>query len=142
MRASSLLLLAALAAVPAGSPFHPAPVVAQQGRDSVPCPGHVNLVRISNIPPGMMDKFMQAVQAQKAWYKGHGMSDQIEVMRVLVQDPATKAWKYSDTQAITTHIQSGPGQPKHDAAWDAFVAKFAASSKIEKTYVTCTGAGM
>jgi len=138
MRLSRLVFLAALCAIPAGSVFHAAPVHAQA--PSMPCSGKINLIRVSSIQPGMMEKFLQAVEAQKAWYSKRGLPDEIAVMRVMEQDPATKAWKMSDTQAITTHIETSSKMPAHDAEWDAFVAMFSASSKIEKAYVACTAA--
>ena len=115
------------------------PALAQQApavRAPMPCSGSV---RLSEVKPGMMDKFLKAVAAQQAWYKNAGMPDQIGLMRILVQDPATKAYSVSDSQAITTHIipaSSGKG-PTHDAAWDAFVAMFSDSSSIKTTYTTC-----
>ena len=87
----------------------------------------------------MMDKFIQAAAAQQAWYKNAGMPDQIGVMRIMEQDPTTKAYTTSETQAITTHIIP-PGtkqRPPSDAAWDAFVKMFSDSSTIKTQYMTC-----
>ena len=72
--------------------------------------------------------------------KAAGTPDQIGVMRILVQDPATKAYTTSETQAITTHIM--PAQrstaPRPDqAGWDAFVKMFSDSSTIKTQYMTC-----
>ncbi len=133
----SLVLLFALAAslTPALAPSH---VLAQQAAAPFPCTGNVNIVRISEIKPGMMQKFLDAVAAQAAWYKSAGTPDSIAVMRVLNRDPTTKAYTLSDTQAITTHISPADEKsPKHDAAFDAFVAMFAASSTIKTQYLTC-----
>ena len=72
----------------------------------------------------MMDQFLKAVAAQQAWYKAAGTTDKIGVMRILVQDPATKAYTASETQAITTHImptQRATGPRPDQAGWDAFV---------------------
>ncbi len=120
----------------------PTPAAAQQApapRAPLPCAGSVNIVRISDIKPGMMPKFLQAVAAQQAWYKKAGMPDQIGVMRIMDQDATTKAYMTSETQAITTHIipSSGPSIPAHDAAWDAFVAMFSDSSVIKIQYMAC-----
>jgi hypothetical protein len=61
-------------------------------------------------------------------------------MRILVQDPATKVYAASETQAITTHIMPAqrPTGPRPDqAGWDAFVKMFADSSTIKTQYMTC-----
>ena len=136
----SLFLLFALAAslTPA---LAPSPAAAQAAAAALPCTGNINIVRISDIKPGMMDKFLQAVAAQKAWYKNAGTPDQIGVMRILDRDPNTKAYTLSETQAITTHIElANSKQPTHDAGYDAFVALFSASSTIKTQYLTCMDA--
>jgi hypothetical protein len=98
------------------------------------CEGNYNVVRVSEIKPGMMDKFLQAVAAQKAWYQSKGSPDTITVERVI----DTKAGAYSTTQAITNHIQPPSSkQPAHDAGYDAFVALFSDSSTIKSSFVTC-----
>jgi hypothetical protein len=40
-------------------------------------------VSISEIKPGMMQKFLEAVAARQAWYKNAGTCDQITVMRII-----------------------------------------------------------
>jgi hypothetical protein len=87
----------------------------------------------------MLDTFLKAVAAQKAWYKNAGLPDQIGVERIMVQDPTTKAYTTSETEAITTHIIPTGGNPRpgHDAAWDAFVKLFSDSSTIKTSYLTC-----
>lgn len=128
-------------AVPLNVAFAPMPAVAQQPAGSSmssTCSGNINIVRVSEINPGKMDKFLSAVAAQQAWYKNAGTPDEISVMRVMDQNPDTKAWSLSETQAITTHIE--PSHAKslpHDAAWDAFVALFKDSSTIKTQYLTC-----
>ncbi len=104
-----------------------------------PCTGDVNIVRVSDIKPGMIQKFLDAVAAQQAWYKNAGTPDEIGVMRILEQNPDTKAWALSGTQAITTHVMPAGRDrgPAHDAGYDAFVAMFRDSSTIKETYVTC-----
>jgi hypothetical protein len=98
------------------------------------CEGNINIVRVSEIKPGMMDKFIEAVAAQKAWYKSKGAPDTIGVERIIDMKTGT----YSTTQAITTHISPPSAkQPAHDAGYDAFVALFSASSAITNSYLTC-----
>jgi hypothetical protein len=96
------------------------------------CPGKQNIVRISEIKPGMMAKFEEAVAAQAAWYKQAGSTDEI----ILLQVVDTKAHALSTTEALTEHLSTGKS-PAHDAGFDAFVALFNASSTIKSTYVTC-----
>jgi hypothetical protein len=142
MRLSRLLLALTVFSASLNPAFCPTPAAAQQApaaSSPIPCAGNVNIVRLSDIKPGMMDKFLQAAAAQKAWYKNAGLPDRIGVMRILKQDPTTKAWTTSETQAITTHISpaSGNSRPPQDAAWNAFVAMFSDSSTIKTQYMTC-----
>ncbi len=135
MRLASCLL--ALAVLSSPLILSPMPAAAQHpsARPSMPaCDGSYNIVRISDIKPGMIDKFLEAVAAQKAWYKSKGSPDTIGVERII----DTKSGTYSTTSALTTHIQpSGSKRPVHDAGFDAFVALFSASSTIKSTFFTC-----
>ena len=113
------------------------PSAAQQApaRPPMPaCDGNYNIVRVSEIKPGMMDKFLQAVAAQKTWYQSKGSPDTITVERVIDMKDRT----YSTTQAITNHISPPSSkQPPHDAGYDAFVALFSDSSTIKSSFFTC-----
>lgn len=145
MKVARLLLTLAVCTAPFAPALSPTTAVAQQpaAESPLPCSTSVNIVRVSEIKPGMMSQFMEAVEAQKAWYKNAGLPDVIDVMRVMEQDPSTKAWKISETTVITTHVMPArSGQTKHDAAWDAFVAKFGASSTIKNAYMTCMSSSM
>lgn len=142
MRVARLMLSVCLCAVSFAPAVHSVPAAGQMAAAAAApkgdCSGSINLVRVSDIKPGMMDQFLKAVADQAAWYKKAGLKDRISVMRVMEQDPATKAWKFSADKAVTTHITPADRGPlKHDADWDAFVAEFSASSTIEKSYVTC-----
>jgi hypothetical protein len=103
------------------------------------CDGNYNIARVSDIKPGMMQKFLEAVGAQKALYKKAGTPDEITVMRIMNLNPDTKVSTYSETQAITTHSRPADNSapPPHDAAYDAFVSLFKASSTIKSEYFTC-----
>jgi hypothetical protein len=110
------------------------PAAAQQPSAMPACAGAYNTVRVSEIKPEMMDTFLQAVAAQKAWYKKAGTTDQISVMRVIDRKTGT----YSTTEALTTHTQAvGTTRAPGDAGFDAFVALFNKSSTIKMQYVTC-----
>jgi hypothetical protein len=142
MRFVRLLIAASAIALPLTPAFAPTPAAAQTAPASnAPsiCTGNINIVRISEIKPGMMQKFLDAVAAQKAWYKNAGTPDEISVMRIMEQNPDTKAYTFSETQAITTHTEpaSQTKGPAHDAAWDTFVTMFKDSSTIKTQYITC-----
>jgi hypothetical protein len=110
------------------------------------CDGVLVNIRTSDIKPdSSMDKFLAAVTAQKAWYTSHGYTDdQIFVAKILVRDPDTKAYTYSDKQAMTYHFYSpaSSSSPAHDAAWDAFVKLFADSSVIKESTLSCVPKAM
>lgn len=98
------------------------------------CSGRINIVRVSEIKPGMMDTFDKAVAAQKAWYQATGTQDEITIIHVF----DTKTGEYVKTEALTTHSQVPDSpRPKHDAGYDAFVALFNSSSTIKSSYVGC-----
>jgi len=127
------ILLAALAVLQVPSCF---------GQSGPPkCDGNYAIVRVSTIKPGMMEGFMAAVAAHKAWYRSHGFSDDIIVAsRVITTDPQTKEMKYSDTQVVTYHISPASisqTPPTHDAAWDAYVKQYRDTSDIASQYLTC-----
>src|SRR5271154_4559196 len=111
MRLATCLL--AFAALTSPLILSSTPSAAQQApaRPPMPaCNGNYNIVRVSEIKPGMMDKFLQAVASQKAWYASKGSPDTISVERVIDM----KAGTYSTTQAITNHIQPpGTKGPTH-----------------------------
>ncbi|HEX9202018.1 MAG TPA: hypothetical protein VF865_20850 [Acidobacteriaceae bacterium] len=137
----SLLVLGALLAPLTWAPVS-APALAQQAPADytpLPCSGNIEVVRLSDIKPGMMLKFFEAVATQQAWYKKAGTPDQIEIKRVVERDPATKLFKISQTQAVTSHIEpaSRAKDPAHDAGYDAFVALYNESATIKVEYRTC-----
>ena len=137
MRLSRYVLALAILSASLTPAFCLAPAAAQSApaaRALLPCAGTVNIVRLSDIKPGKMDEFLKAAAAQQAWYKAAGLPDTIGVLRILDQDPATKAYATSATQAITTHTilpGGGAASAPHDAAWDAFVALFSDNSTIK-----------
>lgn len=135
MRNFGLLLTCSLfvsAAVHAQSPSVPS--------TSVICNGSYNVVRISEIKPGMMSTFMKAVEGHKAWYAAAEAPDKIIAMRVIDRDPATKAQSYSETQMVTSHVEpvkrDHPLPPEGDS-YKAFVDLYRQSSTIKAEYHTC-----
>ncbi|MEG9437205.1 hypothetical protein JAO29_13685 [Edaphobacter sp. HDX4] len=137
MRLASCLFAFAVVLSPLA--LSPAPAAAQQPTTPLACDGTYNIVRVSEIKPGMMQKFLQAAAAQQAWYKQAGTPDQITVMRIIDRNPDTKVATYSDTQALTSHTRPGDSSqpPAHDAGYDAFVALYKESSTIKSEYFTC-----
>jgi hypothetical protein len=104
------------------------------------CDGRVSTVRVSEIKPdGSISGFMAAVDAHKAWYVAHGITnDEIFATRVILRDEKTREQSYSEKQFMTFHIHGSrqPG-PKHDEAYDAFVKLYRANSDIKSEYNIC-----
>jgi hypothetical protein len=112
------------------APAHDAPL---------PCTGNIEVVRLSDIKPGMMLKFFEAVALQQAWYKKMGTPDQIEIKRVVEYDSASKSYMISETQAVTSHLEPAMRNKElpHDADYDQFVALYKDSANIKSEYRTC-----
>jgi hypothetical protein len=135
MRLASILL--ALTTIASPLAFTPAAAFGQAGsaKPLPPCNGTYDIVRVSEIKSGQMQKFIEAVTAQQDWYKQKGLIDQIILDRVV--DEKTGGW--SETMAITRHTgvdNSGASRPQDDS-YKAFVAMFNATSTIKATYYAC-----
>jgi hypothetical protein len=119
----------------------PADALAQQPTGDykpLPCTTYVDVVRLSEIKPGMLPKFFQAVALQQAWYRKAGGLDTVEIKRVTQRDPVTREYRISETQIVTSHIEPAlRKEPAHDAAYDAFVALFNERCTIKLEYRTC-----
>jgi hypothetical protein len=94
-----------------------------------PCgDGQMVAMRVSKLTAtGTKAGFDEAVAAHKAWYAKAGLKDQFYAGPVL--EPAKGGMRASDTQFVTVHVY-GDTEPKRDAAWDDFVAKYKANSSI------------
>jgi hypothetical protein len=105
-----------------------------------PCDGSYNIIRVSEIKPGMMSTFLKAVEGHKAWYAAAGAPDKIVAMRVIDRDPQTKALSYSETTIVTSHqepvTRSQPLPPEGDS-YHAFVNLYKQSSTIKSEFRTC-----
>lgn len=136
----SLIVLSTLFA-PCLPEFAHGTAFAQQAaadNEPLPCTTNVDVVRLSEIKPGKLPKFFEAVALQQAWYRKGGGNDTIEIKRVTQRDPDTKEFKISETQIVTSHIEPALRKdPAHDADYDAFVALFRESSTIKFEYRTC-----
>jgi hypothetical protein len=104
------------------------------------CDGRRATVRISEITSsGTAMGFMDAVAAHRAWVVSHGMTkDEITTVPVIVRDEKTHTRSYSDKQFWSIHIHgSNDPEPKHDAAYDAFVKMYRDNSDIKSAYDIC-----
>lgn len=129
-----------------------APITATSNAQSAPaqsapmtppaCDGVYNIVRISEITPtGSMDKFMAAVAAHQAWYASHGLPDIVFAARVILRDPQTHAFSFSEKEMVTYHYSKPNNAPTtHDAAWDAYVKLYNETSTIKESYFQCVPA--
>ncbi len=137
---SSLIVLAALCAIPAPAIHAQSP--AQASTEPPACEGVYNILRVSEITStGSMEKFMAAVAAHQAWYTSHGYPDVIFAAKVAQRDPQTKAWAFSDKLVMTYHYSKGPvPHSAQDAAWDAYVKLYNETSSIKETHMNCVPA--
>lgn len=130
-----MIRLAAAAALLAGTA---APAFAQ---GSASCPiANRTQIRISElIKGGTAEGFGEAVAAHKKWYADHGYTgDSFSWGRVAAWDPAQKKVVTSPNRLLTIHLHSSDvPDAKHDAGWDAFVAKYKANSRIVSTTLSC-----
>ena len=86
-------------------------------------------MRVSRLSAGGTPAgFLDAVKDHKAWYVSHAMKDDSFVTApVLV---ARKGGLAASANEYVTFHSYGTTQPKHDAAWDAYVAKYKANATI------------
>jgi hypothetical protein len=117
-----------------------APALAQEHHLPA-CEGHVAIVRVSEIKPGMMKDFLAAVEAHKAWYRSNGvMNDDFLISRVIVRDQKTGEYGYSDSEVVTYHInppEDNPKLPRNDAAWKAYQKMYEDSSTVKSITLSC-----
>ncbi|MCU1226766.1 MAG: hypothetical protein JWQ42_4859 [Edaphobacter sp.] len=104
------------------------------------CDGSYNVIRLSEIKPGMIPKFLEAVAAHQAWYKNAGGPDRIFALRIIDRNPDTKIESISETQVVTSHIEPATraqSLPTKDDAYNAFVKMYQESSTIKSEFHTC-----
>ncbi len=70
---------------------------------------------------------MEAFADHKAWYAKAGLTDSFTMGPAL--DPAKGGMRASETRFVSLHVY-GAKEPKRDAGWEAFVAKYKANSSI------------
>ena len=101
--------------------------------------GELTRIRLSKIKPnGSMAGFRDAVAAHTRWYKAHGYRIEQRIAPVV---RFAKAKAGSAPQEVMTFATSDDvPREKHDAAWEAFVAKYRANSDIERETIVCMAA--
>ena len=97
-------------------------------------------MRVSRLTAGgTAAGFMDAVKDHKAWYASHGMKDDSFVTAPLLT-AAKGGMKPADDSFVTFHVY-GAREPTHDAAWDAYVAKYKANARIASEARFCLPKG-
>lgn len=83
--------------------------------------------------------FLDAVKDHKAWYASHGLTDDVFVTAPALV-PQKGGMKPSASEYVTFHVY-GAKDPAHDAAWDAYVAKYKANATIDSETRFCLPKG-
>lgn len=101
--------------------------------------GQISVLRTSKLKsPASRAQFDKAVKDQTAWYRSHGFAkNRILSAAIMVQDAKTKDWTNDPLEVVTLHVDAPGAAAKHDAAYDAFVAEFRASSDITSERILC-----
>jgi hypothetical protein len=133
MKIGTFLAAGALAAVSV-------PAFAQAPEKACPAGTVFSVVRVSTIKStGSMAGFDDAVKDHIKWYRDHGFkTNEISTHPVLETMDKGKTWTVSKTQVLSIH-KNDPGQTvgAHDAAWNAYVAKYRANSDITSESFVC-----
>ncbi len=96
----------------------------------------VSKLNAAGTPAGFLD----AVKDHKAWYASHGFKDDAFVTGPTLV-PEKGGMKPSASSYVTFHVYGSDTNPKHDAAWDAYVAKYKANSTIDSETRFCLPKG-
>jgi hypothetical protein len=98
------------------------------------CDGRIAMLRRSEIVEGgSVEGGLEATRDHLAWYRSHGAeTNPHPVARVVERDTATGAERPSENEVVTFHIDPPDREelPVGDEAWEAFVAKYTANSRI------------
>ena len=125
--AAALALASGATAQPRASGVRPDNACAQ---------GELTRIRVSKIKAGgSMAGFRDAVAAHTRWYQSHGFRIEQRVLAVLVS--AKGRMQASPDEVMTLATSADVPSEKHDAGWDAFVAKYRANSVVEKETIVC-----
>lgn len=132
-----ILALTASPALAQQQPDGQQPTAAQAGT----CPGgDMTTVRVSQLKPGGTVEGLRKAMADHArWYADHGFTaDKFAVGQVMAYDRALRRRAPAKDRFVMLHWHtSDVPRAKQDAAWQAYVAQYAANSRIESTTVVC-----
>ncbi|MDO6413388.1 hypothetical protein Q4F19_03240 [Sphingomonas sp. BIUV-7] len=114
-----------------------APAQAPRVSPGTACPAGTRFttIRHNMIKPGQWAAFEQAVAAHNRWYATHKDKTATKLARVIALGGGGPA--LSTNEAVTVTVYSGAPQPAHDADWDAFTAKYRASSEVKDEARIC-----
>jgi len=106
-------------------------------------------MRVSRlVPGGSIAGFEEAVRDHKAWYVSHGLKDDRFVTAATIlpnrrpdRGPDRAAAATPAATFVTFHVYGGGGEPRHDAAWMAYVAKYKANATIASEARFCLPKG-
>ena len=138
----------------------PAITVAQSSGASTCSQGQLTRIRLSKIKPnGSMAGFRDAVAAHTRWYKAHGYRMEQRIAPVVTfasgrtesngaragygrkrtyRQVNASAGSGGSSQEVMTFVTSDDvPREKHDAGWNAFVAKYRANSQMERETIVC-----
>jgi hypothetical protein len=104
------------------------------------CKGELVMVRTSKLKsPETRPGFEKAVKDNEAWYRAHGITANRQIGgSVLVYNPQTHETSVSPDVVATVHVNPpGASAPAPDAAWNAFVDEYRASSDLETQTLIC-----
>jgi hypothetical protein len=105
------------------------------------CPsGHYSVIRISQLTKGGTEAGFKAAMADHArWYADHGYTaDTFSYGSTANLGASTYKNRPTPGEYVTFHTNaSSVPADQHDAGWKAFVAKYAANSRILKTLTVC-----
>jgi hypothetical protein len=100
------------------------------------CSGAYGIIRTSTILPGKMATVEKAAADQKAWYAAHHDGTKTYLLKVVHRSASGETLATDEVMTMTIHPHDEP-MPKRDAAWDAFVAEYKASSTIKSETTVC-----
>jgi len=130
------IILSAAAALVSVSGWAAQPRQSDARASAVCAQGELSRIRVSKIKPGgTMAGFREAVAAHTRWYQSHGYRINQRIAPVIVS--ANGKMQLSPDEVLTLATSADVPRDKHDAGWDAFVAKYRANSTIERETIAC-----
>jgi hypothetical protein len=103
------------------------------------CDGKIDIIRVSKLRPGVtLSQFEDAVKDHVAWYRKRGMAQNTQIVaRVLNRDRQGEV-TVSPDEVMTIHLNNPRVSfAQMDAEWDAYVAKYRATSDIVSETIVC-----